>query len=180
MLRQTVNYTDYSGASVSDVYYFQMNRMDLLEFTAEFPDGDIQKGLQVYQDNSDLKGIYKLIKEIFELSFGVKSEDGKHFLKGGKPLEDFKNSLAYAELFEKAVTDTEFGQKFIKAILTAPDKITALTTTAEAYPTEEELDSATSSLSDSTSDAPSSSQNDLDSVQTPVSSESTAPVQPAG
>ena len=55
--------------------------------------------------------------DLVKKAYGVKSDDGKRFVKSAEAVEDFVNSAAYDELFVKFMTDTDFASKFALGVL---------------------------------------------------------------
>jgi hypothetical protein len=72
-------------------------------------------------------------REILEMSVGVRSEDGRRFIRTREYTEEFMQTEAYSELFMALVTDAEFGAEFVKGLLPAD-----LAAQAEARLAEEE------------------------------------------
>lgn len=58
-----------------------------------------------------------LFKEIIHKSYGVKSPDGRRFMKSPEILEDFLQTEAYSELFVKLATDADEATAFVNGIV---------------------------------------------------------------
>ena len=53
------------------------------------------------------------------MAYGVKSDDGKRFIKNERLREEFASSEAYSVLFMEIVTDADAAAKFINAVIPA-------------------------------------------------------------
>ena len=51
------------------------------------------------------------------MSYGVKSEDGRQFVKSKKARDEFANSEAFAELFSEIALNTEAASAFVNAVI---------------------------------------------------------------
>lgn len=115
MLKKTITYTDLNGAENTEDYYFHINkgemmRMQLSEGMAL--DVKIDRLIQT----RDYKEIVATIESFIDLSYGVRSENGKSFIKNPKQLELFKSSEAYSELVWSLYTDEDEMRDFIFGI----------------------------------------------------------------
>lgn len=115
MLKKTITYTDLNGAETTEDYYFHINkgemmRMQLSEGMAL--DVKIDRLIQT----RDYKEIVATIESFIDLSYGVRSENGKSFIKNPKQLELFKSSEAYSELVWTLYTDEDEMREFIFGI----------------------------------------------------------------
>ena len=115
MIKKTITYTDLNGAENTEDYYFHINkgemmRMQLSEGMAL--DVKIDRLIQT----RDYKEIVATIESFIDLSYGVRSENGKSFIKNPKQLELFKSSEAYSELVWSLYTDEDEMRDFIFGI----------------------------------------------------------------
>ena len=115
MIKKTITYTDLNGAETTEDYYFHINkgemmRMQLSEGMAL--DVKIDRLIQT----RDYKQIVATIESFIDLSYGVRYENGKSFIKNPKQLELFKSSEAYSELVWSLYTDEDEMRDFIFGI----------------------------------------------------------------
>lgn len=115
MIKKTITYTDLNGAETTEDYYFHINkgemmRMQLSEGMAL--DVKIDRLIQT----RDYKEIVATIESFIDRSYGVRSENGKSFIKNPKQLELFKSSEAYSELVWSLYTDEDEMRDFIFGI----------------------------------------------------------------
>lgn len=96
MVKETVTYTDFDGNEQTDTLRFHLSKIELVELEAQMPGGMSAFFEKVLKEN-DRKEIFKWFKEIVIMAYGVKSLDGKNFVKNDKIREDFKSSAAFSE-----------------------------------------------------------------------------------
>lgn len=116
MLKKTITYTDYNGTTRTENFYFNLNRMDIVEMSiGEKQDlGEILSSISSETNPSEL---YKLIKSLVDLSYGKKSSDGKRFNRSKENLEAFQETEAYSNMISEMILDANKALDFINAIV---------------------------------------------------------------
>lgn len=98
MITKTVSYTDYNGKARIEDFHFHLNKMELVELQAAY-EGGWDAHLQRVVNTNNNAEIFKTMKDFLLRAFGVKSEDGRRFMKvdeNGNPLSRiFEESPAY-------------------------------------------------------------------------------------
>ncbi len=116
MIKKTITYTDYDGNERTEDFYFNLSKPELIEMqTSEA--GGLEKKIEKISKEQDIKKIIELMKDIIQKSYGVKSDDGKRFIKNQDVLDEFMQSEAYSELFMDLATDANAASEFINGIL---------------------------------------------------------------
>ena len=116
MYKETIKYTDYDNNDREEDFYFNLNKAELTEMQMS-TEGGLEKRIQKIVSSQNGKEIMALFKEIILKAYGVKSDDGKRFIKNQEVRDEFEQSEAYSELFMKLVTDADAAQKFINGII---------------------------------------------------------------
>lgn len=106
MLKQTVEYKDYNGATRRDTLYFNLTEFELVEIQTESERG-IEVDLKEAIENEDTKGILKFVKILVTNGYGVKSSDGRFFEKSPEILNRFVSSAAYSPFIMDLFTDIQ-------------------------------------------------------------------------
>ena len=122
MLKKTIKYTDYNGVGRSDFFFFYLSKAEIAEMELGTT-GGFSDMLQRIIDTQDMPQIVKMFKDLVLKSYGVKSADGKRFIKiddNGVPLSRaFSQTEAYSELYMELATDADAAAKFVEGILPA-------------------------------------------------------------
>lgn len=100
MLKQKVKYLDFDDVEQNETLYFNLNRMELIVLQSRYGKDDMAKYIEKVVAEEDYQKMYELLKDIVLTSYGVRSEDGKRFVKNEKIREEFETSLAYEALIE--------------------------------------------------------------------------------
>lgn len=127
MLKKTIKYTDFNGNEVTEDFYFNLTKAEVAEMELGASrldaDGNIKGGMQDLLSEIVASGsgqrIMDTFKEILARSYGVRSEDGKRFIKSKELFEEFTQSAAYSEFFMELITDADAASSFIKAVMPA-------------------------------------------------------------
>lgn len=117
MIKKPITYTDFNGVERTEDFYFHMSKAELfkLEVTAE--GNSLHEYLQKVVAANSGKKIMEVFELILESAYGVRSEDGKRFMKSEEIFKDFKETNAYSEFFFELVTDAEKAAEFISGLI---------------------------------------------------------------
>lgn len=115
MIKKTINYTDYEGVERTEDFYFNLTKAEVVEMEAS-ETGGMKKMLETIIKTNDNKRIIGVFKDIIAKSYGVKSPDGKRFIKNQEVLDEFMQTEAYSELFMELATNAEAATAFVNGI----------------------------------------------------------------
>ena len=116
MLKETITYEDFNGNQITEDFYFNLTKVEVMEMEFSEKEG-LAKKLNDIIESSDRKQIIETFKEIILSSYGVKSEDGKRFIKNDELREAFAQSNAFSELFMKLSTEADAAAAFVTAVI---------------------------------------------------------------
>jgi hypothetical protein len=116
MLKRTIKYEDYNGEPASEIVYFNISKAELIELEVSYKVG-FQEHLQAIIDSEDRKGLIEEFKTLILMAYGVKSEDGKRFIKSEELRTEFTQTAAYDALFMELATDENAASKFILGVV---------------------------------------------------------------
>lgn len=118
MIKETRKYVDFDGVEREEDFYFNFTKAELLQMELS-----VKGGFHAYIEQivkaKDETELIRLFKELLEKSYGVKSPDGRRFIKNAEVLEDFKQTEAYSDLFLELATDADKASKFVNGIFPA-------------------------------------------------------------
>lgn len=116
MLKKTISYTDYNGVEQKEEHYFNFNKAEMMDMQMSFHGGFAQKVESIIKAKND-EEIYALFKDIILKSYGVKSEDGKRFVKSDELRKAFEQSEAFSELIFELCTNANSASEFVNGII---------------------------------------------------------------
>lgn len=100
MLKQSVSYTDFDDNECVETLYFNLTKTELtenlnlkdeLEKIQQDFTGEKNRNLEEHE----IRRILELVKTFMRLSYGIRSEDGKRFIKTPELWTDFTQTAAY-------------------------------------------------------------------------------------
>ena len=129
MLKKTVNYEDFDGNKRTEDLYFNLTKLEATEFALDLPDeitdevakegasaANMEAATRIVQKLGG-KGIIDYIRKLVLKSYGVKSEDGKRFIKSEEISTEFSQTMAFDNLMMELLTDDNAASNFITAII---------------------------------------------------------------
>lgn len=117
MLKKTIAFTDFDGVQRVEDHYFNLTKAELFEMEVSADGNSFQEYLQKIVEANEGKQIMAVFKEILEKSYGVRSDDGKRFMKSKEIFKAFTETEAYSEFFFELVTDAEKMSAFTTGLM---------------------------------------------------------------
>ena len=122
MIKKTVTYTDYNEVERTENFYFNLSKAEVMEMEMSTESG-MDETIQKIVDAKDAPAIIRVFKDLVLKAYGVKSDDGRRFMKtkpdGTRYADDFKETEAYSQIFMELATDADAAAKFINGIVPA-------------------------------------------------------------
>ncbi len=118
MLKKTITYTDYDGVERTEDFYFNFTEAELMEWQL-VTNGGLTSYVQKIVDAKDQPRLITLFKELLLKAYGIKSDDGRRFIKSDKISEEFSQNPAYSILYMELVTDDKVAADFVNGIIPA-------------------------------------------------------------
>lgn len=116
MIKWTITYSTYNGDSITEDFYFNLNKAELIQMQFDV-NGAYSQFIERIMNERDLKTIGDQFRKIILSSYGKKSDDGKQFRKSPEILAEFEQSEAYPTLYIELLEDADKMAKFVKGIL---------------------------------------------------------------
>lgn len=116
MYIKKIKFEDFDGNMLEEDFLFHLSKAELTELHLSHK-GGIDKYIERISKERDGKKIIELFKEIICMSYGVKSDDGRKFIKNEQVLEDFVQTNAYSELFMELATNADSAATFMNNII---------------------------------------------------------------
>lgn len=115
MLKKTITYKNYNDEEITEDFYFNLTKAELIEMELTTAGGLAERIDQITKAK-DVSEIIKIFKDLLLKSYGKKSPDGRRFIKSDELREEFSQTEAYSEMFMLLGTDAEAAAEFINKI----------------------------------------------------------------
>lgn len=116
MIKEPITYTDYNGVTRTEDFYFNLSKAEVMELEMSTK-GGLAEMIQRIVAAQDQPAIIKVFKDLIIKAYGVKSPDGKRFIKNQEVVDEFVQTEAFSELFMKLATDADAAAKFVNGIV---------------------------------------------------------------
>ena len=129
MIKRTITYKDFDGKDVTEDLYFNLTQFEATELSIEMPEeisseasnvktneDAIAAGNRILQKMSG-KEIVDFVKKLVLKSYGIKSEDGKRFIKSDKISEEFSQTIAFSDFMMELMTNDEAVTTFVNGVI---------------------------------------------------------------
>lgn len=118
MIKKTVTYTDFNGSERTETFYFHYSQAEILEMELSV-DGGFGERIQRIIDAKDQPSLIRVIKKFVLDAYGVKSDDGKRFIKNDEVRAAFEECPAFSTIFMEMVTNDAAAAEFVKGVVPA-------------------------------------------------------------
>lgn len=122
MIKKTVTYKDFNDVERTEHHYFHFSQAELLDMELG-TDGGFVERVQAMIDAKNQKELLQFIKKFVYDAYGVKSPDGRRFIKNEEVKTEFVESPAYSIIFMELVTNDEVAAEFVNGVI--PDDLKA-------------------------------------------------------
>lgn len=116
MLKKTITYEDWNGLERTEDFWFNLSQAELAEMALS-KGGGFEEYIEKIVNAKDIDKLSTLFKEIILKAYGVKSEDGRRFMKSDRITREFTETQAYSDLYMELSTDAEAASAFINGLL---------------------------------------------------------------
>lgn len=137
MITKTVTYEDFNGDTRTESFsfHFSENEINLMQLSPKYKDYKFEEKNENGEDNppvvytglvaylqamvslNDYGAVYAFISELVLAAYGVKSDDGKRFVKTESIREDFRASAAYDVLLSELINDETKMAEFVNGLV---------------------------------------------------------------
>lgn len=116
MLKKTITYNDYNGVERTEDFYFNLNKAELMKMEMGTK-GGMAEMIQRIVAAQDAPAIIEVFEDLIQRAYGVKTPDGRGFVKRAEDLEAFVATEAYSNLFMELATDNDKASEFVNGIM---------------------------------------------------------------
>ena len=118
MIKKTIAYTDYNGVERKEDFYFNLTKAEIMEMEMS-TQGGMAEMIQRIVASQDQPAIIKIFKDLIIKAYGIKSPDGKRFIKNAEIVDEFTQTEAFSQLFMELATNADEAAKFVNGIVPA-------------------------------------------------------------
>lgn len=116
MIKKRIKYEDFDGVEREEDFYFNLTKTELVKWNYS-ASGGLEEAVKKIIDTKDAKELLKIYDKIITMSYGIKSPDGKKFVKSEEIANDFKDTNAYDVMFIEYLSHPESFNAFIDGIM---------------------------------------------------------------
>jgi hypothetical protein len=116
MLKELISYKDFDGNERQEYHYFNFTESEIQEMDLRTP-GGLKARLDKIVREQDSNQLVTYFKGLILDAYGVKSDDGRRFIKSKELSEAFSQTGAYNKLFMQLTTDTNAAIRFVNGII---------------------------------------------------------------
>lgn len=118
MLKKEITYPSYfeDDDEITDTFYFNLNKVEIAELELSETGGlsEWLRGIVAAGNNSEILAKFK---DIVKKSYGVRSHDGRRFIKTPEVWAEFEQTAAYEILMYELMTDSGAAAKFVVGVV---------------------------------------------------------------
>lgn len=135
MLKKTITYHGFDDEETeyTEDFYFHLSENELTDLNFEV-EGGLANYVKRIRECKDYHKMIELFKDLIRRSYGVKSADGKRFIKDPALFEAFSQTDAYTQLYLELGSEAKAAADFVNGIIpkNLAKKIQEQTNAAEA------------------------------------------------
>lgn len=116
MIKKTFEFEDYNGNPRREDHYFHLTQAEVTELELSVDGGLVEHINRIVKAQKGSE-IIDTFKKFIEKSYGVKSPDGRRFIKNKEVLDEFVQTEAYSKLFMELCTDAKAASEFVNGVI---------------------------------------------------------------
>ena len=126
MLKKTITYTNYNDKEITEDFYFNLSKAEVLEMEMSTA-GGLAEQINKIVAAQEAPIIIKTFKDLILKAYGEKSPDGKRFIKNDEVREAFSQTEAYSILFMELATDADAAALCVNSVIPKQEKTVTAT-----------------------------------------------------
>lgn len=116
MIKKTITYVDYNDVERTEDYYFHLTKAEVMKMQMGTT-GGLAEMIQRIVAAQDMPTIIATFEDMVLKAYGVKSPDGKQFIKNDELRAAFAQTEAYSQLFMELALDADKAAEFVNGIM---------------------------------------------------------------
>lgn len=111
-----VTYEDFNGRVREEEFCFHLSEAELTMLNLSYEGGMEQRLHRIMKDEKGSE-IITMFRDILRRSYGVKSDDGRRFIKNDEVYYAFEQTDAYSKIFMELCTNSTRASEFASGIM---------------------------------------------------------------
>lgn len=116
MLKKTVTYIDFDGNERTENFFFNLTEQEIAEMELS-TEGGLGNFINKAVAAKSQVELIELFKKLILAAYGVKSADGRRFVKNDAVREDFMSTQAFSDIYMELVQDADKASAFFNGIV---------------------------------------------------------------
>lgn len=116
MFIKTITYTDYNGTERTETHLFDINEAEALDMEVG-TEGGYSEMLKKLANEKRFPELVKIFREFILKAYGVKSPDGRRFIKSEELSTEFSQTGAFVKLYTELAMDSKAAAEFVNGVL---------------------------------------------------------------
>ena len=116
MIKKTVTYKDLNGKERTETFYFHYFESEIMVMEMS-EEGGLAERIQRIIDAKDQASLLKVIKKFVVDAYGIKSDDGRRFIKNPEVKAAFVECPAYSKIYMELLTNDELAAEFVNKVV---------------------------------------------------------------
>lgn len=116
MIKKTVTYKDLNGKERTETFYFHYFESEIMDMEMS-SEGGLAERIQRIIDAKDQASLLKVIKKFVIDAYGIKSDDGRRFIKSQEVKDAFVECPAYSKIYMELLTNDELAAEFVNKVV---------------------------------------------------------------
>lgn len=117
MLVKEITYTDFNEKPCTEKFHFNLTKAEVMRMLLTDSDATMDQVFEYLEHTRNAKEMLKMVEDLIQSSYGIKSPDGKSFIKTPELLQAFVQSDAYSELLMELLGDADKTAEFFIGIV---------------------------------------------------------------
>lgn len=116
MLKKTVTYIDFDGNERTEDFFFNLTEQEIAEMELS-TEGGLGNFINKAVAAKSQVELIELFKKLILAAYGVKSADGRRFVKNDAVREDFMSTQVFSDIYMELVQDADKASAFFNGIV---------------------------------------------------------------
>ena len=117
MLKREIEFEDFEGKKRKEAFYFHLSKSELVKWMMTGGEYTMDKVLERLVKTRNNKEVMEIFEDLLHRSYGVKSLDGRQFVKNEEEWNKFYQTGAYDVLFMELVGNGKKAAEFVNAVI---------------------------------------------------------------